>query len=131
MDPLEKEALRKKMAFRMGMFLESAPAVSCVSGHFYDELHLCELCDSVHADELLVIKNRAGKKLRVALPCLKEMIRFRVADVDDLSRWITKLGELRTEADRRKEARAVARQDERRLLEKKVIVRKRAPQTGV
>jgi hypothetical protein len=131
MDPLERERLRRKMALRMGMFLESSSSVSCISGHFYDEPHYCELCESVHSDELLVIKNRSGKKLRVALPCLREMVRFRVTEVDELPRWIDKLGELRSEAQRRKEAQELARQDERRRLEKKVIVRKRAPSSGV
>lgn len=125
LDPLEKDRLRKKMALKMGIFLESAMSVSCVSSHFYDELHFCELCQSTHAAEMLVIKNRSGKKMLVALSCLKEMLRFQVTDVEDLSRWLEKLKELRAESERRKQERELAREAERRQLEKKVIVRKR------
>jgi len=88
LDPIEKDVLRRKMAQRMGIFLESGTTVSCVSGHFYFEPHFCDLCQTPHADEILVIKNRAGKKLQVSVPCLKEMVRFRVTDVEDLPRWL-------------------------------------------
>ena len=125
LDPLEKEHLRRKMATRMGMFLESAKSVSCISGHVYDDLRLCELCQEVHADEILVIKNRAGKKLHVAVDCLKEMVRFKVTDVEDLPRWLDKIKDLWVEDEKRKAAAAAQREEERKRLEKKVIVRKR------
>jgi len=128
MDPLEREQLRKKMALRMGIFLESGNTVSCVSSHYYEEPHFCELCQSSHADEILVIKNRSAKKLRVASRCLMEMVRFRVTEVEDLPRWLGKLSELRLESERRKKEQEQARQEERKRLEKKVIVRKRASQ---
>lgn len=128
LDPLEKDILRRKMALRMGVFLETGDTVSCVSSHFYFEPHLCELCQTTHADEILVIKNRAGKKMSVGVPCLKEMVRFRVTDVDDLPRWLEKLTELKAEAEKRRQAEALVRMEERKRLEKKVIVRKRAPQ---
>jgi hypothetical protein len=130
MDSIEREILRQKMALRMGMFLESSNTVTCISSHYYDEPHACELCLVAHADELLVVKNRSGKILRVALPCLKEMVRFRVTEVDELPRWIDKLTELRAIAEKRKAEQEEARLAERKLLERKVIVRKRAPQTG-
>lgn len=125
LDPLEKEALRKKMALRMQSFLESSPTASCVSGHVYFEPHPCELCQTTHADEILVIKNRSGKKLRAALPCLKEMIRFRVVEVEDLEKWLPKLKELWTEAEKRREEEKHVRDEERKRLEKKVIIRKK------
>ncbi len=118
------------MAQIMGIFLESGSSVSCVSGHVYFEPHHCELCLTSHADEIMVIKNRSGKKLRVATPCLKEMVRFRVAEVEDLPRWITKIGELRVEAEKRREEELKAREEERKRLEKKVIVRKRSSEPG-
>ena len=131
LDPLEKERLRRKMALKMGSFLEGGTSVSCVSGHYYGEPHLCELCQMTHADEILVVKNRSGKKLSVGLPCLKEMIRFHVTDVEDLPRWLEKLKELRVEHERRKVENEQLRQEERKRLEKKLIVRKRsaAPQS--
>jgi hypothetical protein len=128
MDPLEKDQLRRKMATRMGIFLESGDTVSCVSGHYYFDLHFCELCQSTHTNDILVIKNRSSKKLRVAASCLREMVRFRVAEVDDLTRWLTKLTELKNEAERRKKEEELLRSEERKKLEKKVIIRKRAPQ---
>lgn len=124
MDPLEKERLRKRMALRMGVFMSSAPSVSCVSAHWYDEPHGCELCDETHAQELLVLRNRAGKHLRVDVKCLAEMVRFKVVDVEDLPRWHAKLGELRAESVRRKEEEARQREEERKRLERKVIVRR-------
>lgn len=124
MDPLEKERLRKKMALRMGVFMSSAPTVSCVSAHWYDEPHGCELCEQVHAQELLVLRNRAGKHLRTDAKCLAEMVRFKVVDVEDLPRWLSKFSELRAESTRRREEEARQRQEERKRLERKVIVRR-------
>jgi hypothetical protein len=126
LDALEKDQLRRKMATRMGSFLEGGKSVSCVSGHFYDELHDCELCQTQHANDILVIKNRSGKKMRVASSCLREMVRFQVSEVEDLPKWLTKLGELKGELEKRKEQQLLAREEERRRLEKKVIVRKRS-----
>ena len=128
LDPLEKEILRRKMALRMGSFLENGTTVSCISGHVYFEPHPCELCQTNHAEEILVVKNRAGKTLRVATACLREMVRFRVTEVDDLPRWLEKLTQLRAEAGKRREQEEAQRQEERKRLEKKVIVRKRSPQ---
>lgn len=125
LDPLEKEQLRRKMATRMGTFLEGAKTVTCISGHTYWELHQCELCQTTHTDEILVIKNRSNKKMHVATTCLKEMIRFHVTDVEDLSQWLEKLKTLRADMERRKQESDLARQEERKKLEKKVIVRKR------
>ena len=71
------------------------------------------------------MKNRAGKKLSVAVPCLKEMIRFQVTDVEDFPRWLEKLKELKAEHERRKLENEQLRQEERKRLEKKLIVRKR------
>jgi len=128
LDPLEKDRLRRKMALKMGMFLESGPSVSCVSGHYYDAAPFCELCQSEHGNEILVIKNRSSKKLRVAASCLREMVRFRVTEVDELPRWLSKLTELKSEHERRRKEEEALRLEERRRLEKKVIVRKRAPE---
>ena len=125
LDPLEKEQLRRKMAQKMGIFLEGAKAVSCVSGHTYEQPHDCELCLTTHTDEILVIKNRSGKKMNVATSCLREMIRFQVTDVEELPRWLQKLSELRADMEKRKVERDIARAEERKRLEKKVIVRKR------
>lgn len=130
LDPLEKEQLRKKMAVRMGVFLEGGSSVTCISGHTYWEPHDCELCQTPHAEEILVVKNRSGKKMHVALSCLKEMIRFKVTDVEDLAPWLEKLKILRVDMERRKAADAVAREEERKRLEKKVIVRKRNDPTS-
>lgn len=128
LDPLEKEHLRQRMALKMGVFLESGKSVSCVSGHYYEDAHFCELCQTTHATDLLVIKNRAGKKMLVASNCLKEMVRFKVTDVEDLARWLDKLKALQKEHDQRKLEKEEQRKEERKLLEKKVILRKRAPQ---
>ena len=127
LDPLEKDQLRKKMATRMGVFLEGSKTVSCVSGHVYDEPRPCELCQRTHAEELLVVKNRAGKKLILSVDCLKEMVRFHVTDVEDLSKWLEKIKTLRHEEAKRKEDDVKIRAEERSRLEKKVIVRKRVP----
>jgi hypothetical protein len=125
LDALEKEHLRKKMAWKMGSFLEGGTSVSCVSGHVYEQPHLCDLCQDVHTEDILVIKNRASKKMSVASTCLKEMVRFKVTDVEDLTRWLEKLRELRSELEVRKVELAKAREEERKRLEKKFIVRKR------
>lgn len=125
LDPLEKERLRRRMADRMGVFVESAPSVSCVSAHYYDDLHGCELCGDTHTQQCLVIKNRSNKKMLVALECLKEMVKFRVTDVDDLTKWIEKLTELKADAKKRKADDLLKREEEVRRLEKRVIVRKR------
>ena len=126
LDPLEKERLRRKMAARMQVFVEGTPLVTCVSGHCYEEPHDCELCGDTHALDLFVIKNRGGKKMLVASTCLKEMVRFQVTDVEELSKWLEKLKVLHSEMEIRKVEAAKAREEERRRLEKKVIVRKRS-----
>lgn len=128
MDPLEKEQLRNKMALRMGSFAEGATTVMCVSGHYYLEPQFCELCQSTHTNDIMVIKNRVGKKLKTSSTCLREMVRFRVTDVEDFPKWLGKLSELRAEAERRDEAEKLKREEERKKLEKKVIVRKRTPE---
>ena len=130
LDPMEKDRLRRKMADRMRGFLESATRVECISGHYYGEPHLCELCGAIHAHALFVIKNRPGKLMRVAESCLREMVRFQVTDVDELPRWLEKVKGLKAEHERREADKQVARQEERRLLEKRVIVRKRAEKTA-
>jgi len=126
LDPLEKERLRRKMATRMQAFVEGTPLVTCVSGHCYEEPHGCELCGESHALDLFVIKNRAGKKMLVASSCLKEMVRFQVTDVEELPKWLEKLKVLHSEMEVRKIEAAKAREEERRKLEKKVIIRKRS-----
>lgn len=131
LDPLEKERLRRKMATRMSMFLESMVTVSCVSAHVLDENGYCDLCQGTHATDMLVIKNRSGKTMRAALACLKEMVRFQVVDIEELPRWIEKLKELRGDAERRKMESELARREERKRLEKKVIVRKRNNQQNL
>ena len=125
LDALEREHLRKKMALKMGMFLEGGSAVSCVSGHFYEEPYFCELCQTDHGNEVLVIKNRAGKKMHVAASCLREMVRFRVTEAEDLPKWLEKFSHLKSEYFKRKAERELERAQERTRLEKKVIVRKR------
>lgn len=125
LDPLEKERLRKKMALRMGIFLEGGKTVTCISGHTYWEPHYCELCQETHSDEILVVKNRSGKNLHVALSCLKEMIRFQVVDVEELAAWLDKLKTLRVDMEKRKLEAEALRLEERKKLEKKVIVRRR------
>lgn len=125
MDPLEKDRLRKKMATQMAIFLGGAQTVSCVSSHYYGELQFCELCGQTHTEDIFVVKNRAGKKMRVASSCLREMVRFQVTDVEDFTKWLAKLSELKVDFERRKAEAEVQRQEERKRLEKKVIVRKR------
>lgn len=125
MDALEKQQLRNKMATQMGIFLEGTPSVECISSHYYDEPSQCELCGRSHAQELLVVKNRAGKKMRADLSCLKEMIRFQVTDVQELPRWLEKLKVLKKEVATRKEKEEQDRAEQRKKLERKVIVRKR------
>lgn len=129
LDALEKEQLRKKMALRMGSFLESSDTATCVSAHYYWDARVCELCDAAHAEEVFVIKNRAGKKLHVASSCLREMVRFRVVnEVEELSKWMLRMPELRLEATRRREEEMKQRAEERKRLERKVIVRKKTSQ---
>lgn len=125
LDALEKDRLRKKLALRMGMFLESGTQATCVSSHFLDVPGACELCEATHAHELFVIKNRSGKKLRVAGSCLLEMVRFKVVDVDEVEKWAEKLKQLRLESEKRREETERQYQEDRRRLEKKVIVRRR------
>ncbi|MFM8270579.1 MAG: hypothetical protein ACKN9V_10365 [Pseudomonadota bacterium] len=126
LDPLEKERLRRRMAARMQVFVEGTPLVTCVSGHCYEEPHACELCGDTHALDLFVIKNRGGKKMLVASSCLKEMVRFQVTEVEELPKWLEKLKVLHTEMEVRKIEAAKAREEERRRLEKKVIIRKKS-----
>lgn len=116
------------MAVTMGIFLESAKTVSCISGHVRDDVGECDLCGRTHALELLVVRNRSGKKMRVSLDCLKEMVRFQVCDVEELPRWLDKLKEMKADAERRKQSAAEAREEQRRKLSKRVIVRKRTNQ---
>jgi len=125
LDPLERDRLRQRMADRMRVFLESGSSVSCVSAHYYDNLHGCELCGDTHTQQCLVIKNRSNKKMVIALECLKEMVKFRVTDVEDLTKWIEKLSELKADAKKRKAEEQVKREEEVKRLEKRVIVRKR------
>lgn len=128
LDALEKERLRKKMAMRMSVFLENSKVVSCISSHYYEEPRDCELCQMTHAEEILVVKNRANKKLHLASSCLKEMVRFHVVDeVEDLGRWLDKLVELKSDNEKRKAELAIQRDEERKKLEKKVIIRRRTP----
>lgn len=114
------------MALRMQAFLESGTSVVCISGHVYFDPHACELCQTTHADEILVIRNRSNKTSRVAVACLKEMVRFRVTEVEDLEKWLLKLKDLWTEARKRREEERLQREEEKRRLEKKVIVRKKS-----
>jgi uncharacterized membrane protein len=125
MDALERERLRRTLATRMGMFLESTPKASCVSSHVYEEATLCELCGRVHAEEMVVVKNRSGRKMKVSLDCLLEMVRFRVVDVEDLPKWLEKLKVLKVENEKRKLEAQKLREEERKRLEKKVILRKK------
>ncbi len=126
LDPLEKEQLRRKMATRMSVFLEGGKLAQCVSAHFHpDAPHGCELCLKAHAVEYFVIKNRGGKKFGASLDCLKEMIRFQVVDVEELSKWILKLPELRQEYAKKQEENRLHREEERKKLERKVMVRKK------
>jgi hypothetical protein len=131
LDALEKDRLRRTMATRMGVFLEGSTQASCVSGHHCDEVAFCELCQNKHAEELLVIKNRGGRKMmKVAEPCLREMVRFKVVEVDDLARWLEKLKGLRAEAAVRRAEQAKLHEEERKRLEKRVIVRRRVEPTA-
>lgn len=125
LDALEKDRLRQRMATRMQVFTEGFAVVSCVSAHYYDEPHPCELCQEKHGEQVLVVKNRAGKKMVVALECLKEMIRFKVVEVEELTRWVQKFSELRAEHKKRKELAAEERREEVKRLERKVIVRRK------
>jgi len=131
MDPLEKDRLRRRMAERMGVFLEGVKNVTCISAHFYDTPHYCDLCQTAHGEDVLVIRNRSGKKWIVAFPCLKEMVRFQVTDVEDLTKWLEKLRVLRVETEKRKAEILRAQEEERKKLEKKVIVRKRPVQDNL
>lgn len=127
LDPLEKERLRRSMALRMGSFLEGAPSATCVSGHYYEEDRPCELCQRVHAKDVLVLKNRSGRKsMALAAECALEMMRYQVADIDDLPRWMDKLKELRADADRRRQELAAAREEQRKISGKRVILRRKA-----
>lgn len=127
MDPLEREQWRNRIALRMGSYLEGSTVATCVSAHYYEDPKMCELCQAEHGQEVYVIKNRSGKKLSVDLVCLKEMVRFRVVDVEELERWLPKMGELKLESEKRRIEVERQRQEERGRLEKKVIVRKRTP----
>ena len=126
-DALEKDRLRKKMAQKIGVFLEGAPSLSCVSCHIYspNEPHFCDLCQNTHAEELFVVKNRSGKKMHVAVPCFKEMVKFRVVDLDNLVKWLQKLEELKAEAIRREADAKKTREEQKKILEKKVMIRKK------
>jgi len=127
MDPLEKDRLRKQMARTMVVFLESASQATCVSGHLCEEVSLCQLCGRQHMEEMLILKNRAGKKISADSSCVLDMVRFKVVDVVDLPKWLGKFKELRVEAEKRKAELLKQREEERKKLEKKVIVRKRPP----
>lgn len=128
MDSLEKEQWRKRIALRMGSFLEGSNIATCVSAHYYADAKPCELCQTQHGQEVYVIKNRSGKKLHADLTCLKEMIRFRVVEVEELERWLPKMSLLKVEDEKRRAEVEKQRQEERSRLERKVIVRKRSSQ---
>ena len=55
------------------------------------------------------------------------MIRFRVVDIEDLEKWLEKLKVLRQEAQKRKELALIQREEERKKLERKVLVRRPKP----
>lgn len=131
LDPIEKEALRRKLADRMTSFAEAGHNVACVSAHYYLDPHSCELCGELHSHEFFVLKNRSGKKLLIGGPCLREMVRFRVVEVDELERWLEKVPALRAEEEKRRDEQAKAREEERRRLEKKFIVRKKTTERAV
>lgn len=114
----------------MRIFLQSSEQVECISAHYNEEPSQCDLCDLRHATKLLVIKNRAGKNLRVADTCLLEMVRFQVADVMDLSRWVNRLKELKVDFERRQDEQKMAQLEQRKKLERRVIVRKRTEKAG-
>jgi hypothetical protein len=125
MDPLEKERWRRQLATRMHVILEGAKSVQCVSAHYYETPVFCELCQQKHAEELVVIRNRPGKNFHVAVTCLLEMVRFQVVDAVDLGKWTQKMKLLRLEHEKRKQEEGKLREEERKRVEKKVIVRKR------
>lgn len=126
MDPLEREHWRRRIATKMGIFLEGGKQVTCVSSHYYDaDPYLCELCQTQHGREVFVIKNRSGKKFHVEIGCLKEMIRFRIVEVEELERWMAKMPDLKLEAIERRKLLEKQREEERSRLERKIIVRKR------
>lgn len=127
LDPLEKQRLREKMALRMKAFTGVTPSVTCLASHWVETPHVCELCLEAHSNEVMSLKNRGGKKMVAAVPCIKEMVRFQVVDVEDLEKWIARLPELKAEALKRIEEQNRLREEERRRLERKVIVRKRSP----
>jgi hypothetical protein len=54
------------------------------------------------------------------------MVRFQVTDVEDFTKWLSKLSDLKVDFERRKAEAEAQRQEERKRLEKKVIVRKRS-----
>ncbi len=125
LDPMEKDKLRRRMALKMQVFAEGQSKVTCVSAHYHDEPVYCELAEAKTSDsELLVVKNRSGKTMRAGLSSLREIIRYQIVDVEDLEKWIEKLKELRQESVKRKQLELLAREEERKKLEKKVIVRK-------
>jgi len=69
LDPIEKTYCDERWPNEWGSFWRAVLTVSCVSGHFYFEPHFCDLyVRHRNADEILVIKNRAGKKLQVSVP---------------------------------------------------------------
>ena len=109
----------------MAGFVDPSGKVVCVSSHYYEGPRSCDLCQTDHGIEMLVIKNRAGKKMHVAVSCLKEMVRFKVVDVDDLGRWLTKITELKASSEAKRLLELQQREEERKRLEKKVIVRRR------
>ena len=132
LDPLEKERLRQSMALRMGSFLEGAPAATCVSGHYYEEDRSCELCLRVHARDVLVLKNRSGRKsMALAAECALEMMRYQVADIDDLPRWMDKLKELRADSENRRAETEAVREEQRKVSGKRVILRRKATEAPV
>lgn len=130
LDPLEREHLKRRMAVRMQVFQEGDPHVTCISAHFVDAPAYCDLAEMVVDCEVMVIRNRSGKTMKVSLSSLKEMVRFKIADVQDLEKWLEKLKELKHEAHRRREQEAIERVEERKRLERKIIVRKAGNKSG-
>jgi len=126
LDPMEKDLWRKKMATRMHVILEGGKSVVCVSGHYHDTPTDCDLCLQTHSIEQIVIRNRANKNFKVAESCLREMVRFQVTEAEDFAKWLEKMKGLRADFEARKAVLQSQQEQERRLLEKKVIVR-RAP----
>ena len=125
LDALEKQRLRKKMALRMSAFLGNSRELVCVSGHWYPSPQFCELSQTSEDNEMMVVKNRAGKKMKISVTSLRDMIRFQVVEAKDFERWLEKLPALKLESLKREESALKEREEERRRLEKKVIVRKR------